>query len=441
MNTATSTRADRQGTLGDDARLQAALASFARDYTRTTATYLEACVHCGQCAQACQYYVTTRDPKYTPIWKLEPFKQHYSREAGPFARVFKALGLKREVTLEALEAWQELLYETCNQCGRCTMICPMGIDIAGLVGLARRGMFEAGLVPQDLYAAAERAHRAMSPIGATPQVLKERIAWLCDEHDVEIPLDRPKADVLVTLSSIEIMKYPQSLVAVARIMAHAGVDWTISQHGYEATNFAMFAGSRAWQRELSERIIGTAIATGAKLVVLPECGHAYGALRWQGANVHGAPLPFRVLHISEYLAELADAGTLKLRRLDRSVTFHDPCQVSRRGGASSAPRTVFAALRAELREMPDHAEAAWCCGGGGGVIAIERTAEQRHRVFRIKMEQVEATGAELLTTSCANCRQAFDAGSAHFQWDKKMQSLLELVADHLDMPSAPAAKP
>ncbi|MFB6259707.1 MAG: 4Fe-4S dicluster domain-containing protein, partial [Thiohalorhabdaceae bacterium] len=32
---------------------------------------------------------------------------------------------------------------SCTVCGRCTMVCPMGIDIAGLVSQARHGMFKA----------------------------------------------------------------------------------------------------------------------------------------------------------------------------------------------------------------------------------------------------------------------------------------------------------
>ena len=48
------------------------------------------------------------------------------------------------------------------------------------------------------------------------------------------------------------------------------------------------------------------------------------------------------------------------------------------------------------------------------------------------MEQIEETGAELPVTSCANCRQTFDDGQAHFKWDKTMHSLIELVADNLD---------
>ena len=185
---------------------------------------------------------------------------------------------------------------------------------------------------------------------------------------------------------------------------HAGESWTVSTKGYEATNFGMLSGNRDWQHDLSERIIGAAIACKAKTVVLPECGHAYGALRWEGANMHGAPLPFEVLHISEYLASLARKGKLRLKPLAKSLTFHDPCQVSRRGGASQAPREVLAALGVDLREMGDHADAAWCCGGGGGVVAIKRADELRHGAFRIKMEEIDATGAELLASSCANCR-------------------------------------
>ena len=48
------------------------------------------------------------------------------------------------------------------------------------------------------------------------------------------------------------------------------------------------------------------------------------------------------------------------------------------------------------------------------------------------MRQIDATGAEMPVTSCANCRQTFDDGQAHFHWDKKMESLLELVADNLE---------
>jgi len=97
-------------------------------------------------------------------------------------------------------------------------------------------------------------------------------------------------------------------------------------------------------------MIEAAIACGARTLVLPECGHAYGALRWQGANVYGKPLPFQVLHISEYLAENVRNGQLNLKKLNKTAAYHDPCQVSRRGGrpprrAKSCRRSVSSCVK------------------------------------------------------------------------------------------------
>jgi Fe-S oxidoreductase len=128
---------------------------------------------------------------------------------------------------------------------------------------------------------------------------------------------------------------------------------------------------------------------------------------------------------------MARSGKFKLKPLQKSATFHDPCQVSRRGGAMQVPRDTLAALGMDLHEMSSDPGMNWCCGGGGGVVTLSRATEMRHRVFQIKMRQVEATGAEVLVSSCANCRLSFDDGQAHYKWDKKVHSLLEMVADQL----------
>lgn len=419
-----------QGDLSDAERVRRAVRAFVRDSWSDTAVWLESCIHCGQCAEACHFYVQTKDPKYTPILKLELMRRTYRREMGPFRWVYKALG--KDFSVENMMEWQELMYDSCTVCGRCSMICPMGIDIAGLVNMARHAFADAQVVPHELWAATERAHAEGSPLGATPKVLKERLEWLADDNDIEIPLDKDRADVLMTLSSIEIMKYPESIPALAKIYQHAGVDWTFRSDGYEATNFGLFSGAVPWQKEFSLKLIHAAIEIGAKTLVLPECGHAYPALRWQGANFYGKPLPFEVLHITEFLARLIREGKLKLKLYAKSVTFHDPCQVTRRGGAVNDSREILRALGVELREMEEHGTLNWCCGGGGGVVAMHRPDPLRYKVYKIKMDQVEKTGAEIYATSCSNCRLTLDDGQTHFHWDKKVHSLLEMVAENLE---------
>ena len=96
------------------------------------------------CAEACHFYIGTKDPKYTPIWKLEPFKQAYKREYGPLSILYRSLGLKKKVTADELEEWQHLLYDSCTVCGRCSLVCPMGIDISSIVAASRQAFAAAG---------------------------------------------------------------------------------------------------------------------------------------------------------------------------------------------------------------------------------------------------------------------------------------------------------
>jgi Fe-S oxidoreductase len=54
------------------------------------------------------------------------------------------------------------------------------------------------------------------------------------------------------------------------------------------------------------------------------------------------------------------------------------------------------------------------------------------------MNQVESTGAGSMISACANCRLTMDESKEHWKWEKGLDSLVELLADHLDESAAPA---
>ncbi len=414
---------DATSTISD---AQAAANKFLALNSGNLAAYMEACVHCGQCATACHFYEVTGDPKYTPAYKLFPMARAHQRTKWPW-RWFGG----PTVTEADLQEWEELLFDSCTMCGRCTQVCPMGIDIASIVAASRQAFAAAGRGPKDLFEAAENVRDKGSPLGVTPTVFDGRVEWLEDDYEVDLPIDKKGADVLLTVSSIELMKYPKSIVAMARLFNQAGVNWTFSSHGYEATNFGFLAGKSDIAKLAIERIVSAAEELGTKTLVIPECGHAYGVLRWSGANILGRPLPFHAMHITEYLAKLKREGKLKFKQHEGSITYHDPCQVSRRGGATADARYLLEDMAADFREMTPTGNFNWCCGGGGGVQAMSRAADLRHKVFQIKMKQVEDTGADMMISACANCRLTMDDSKAYWNWDRGLESLVELLAENL----------
>ncbi|MDH3549777.1 MAG: (Fe-S)-binding protein, partial [Gammaproteobacteria bacterium] len=66
-------RHDKQGDMGSKERIDKAMWNFLKNFNTQTASYLDGCLHCGMCADACHFHVRTDDPQYTPIWKIELF--------------------------------------------------------------------------------------------------------------------------------------------------------------------------------------------------------------------------------------------------------------------------------------------------------------------------------------------------------------------------------
>jgi Fe-S oxidoreductase len=421
---------DKQGEIGDPARVDAAVRSFVRDFGVTAALHMEACVRCGLCADACHFYLSTGDSKYTPVHKLEPLRRAYAVEVSPFAPLLRALGLARRPSIAELEQWQELIYDSCNMCGRCTLVCPMGIDIAELVRTARHGMFRAGLVPERL-ALMDRTARQWGSTATPGEDLPDILAEISAQYGVPIPCDLAQADILVTAAPAELGEHTKALADAAKILNRSGARWTMHQGGFDASNIGFNNGDVELQERLTRALIDTAVKIGASTVLLPECGHAYGAARWEAAKWYGAALPVRVLHMTEFLDELLASSRIRVNRIGATATFHDPCQIVRRGGLEAAARRVLAALGFELIELQDHGVTGFCCGGGGGVVSNLRAAPLRHKVFELKRSQVDASGAERFVTSCGQCRITLEMGAKQAGWGKPVESLLELVADNL----------
>lgn len=422
--------------MSDAQRVARAKEVMHRKMDRSLALDLEACVHCGYCSEACHFSQATHDPRLAPSRKLDLLRRFHARETSAFApvkRLFVA-----DITADDLREWQELVYDSCTECGRCSMVCPMGVNTARGVNVMREALFEAGLAPLELTAVAQEQAGRGTVFGVGPTELRQAVDALRAEG-IAVPLDEASADILLVTTVIDVLLYRDAFAATARILNHLGARWTLRSAGFEAANFGLLAGSESLQAAASRRLVDEALAIGARTVILPECGHAYPALRWEARLDDGSPLPFEVLAVSEYVGREVQAGRLQLRKAESEgvVTYHDACKLARHGGVMEEPRAALRALGVDLRETAPTAERNWCCGGGAGAFLINRAGPLRHAAWEIKREQVDATGAGTVVVSCASCRLNFMAGAEADGWPVKIESLVEMAARNIE----PAHRP
>ena len=111
-------------------------------------------------------------------------------------------------------------------------------------------------------------------------------------------------------------------------------------------------------------------------------------------------------HISQLLADAFKKGKLESKKTDKAkVSYHDPCYLGRGLKIYDAPREVLSSLDGiELVEMKRNREDSFCCGSrvlGNYVPNLSKdTARERIKEFK-------ATGADLLITACAYCKDNF----------------------------------
>ena len=412
--------------------LERGLQAFRDEMDAPVAAFFSSCVHCGLCAQACPFFVETQDPKYTPIKKLEPFRLIWEQEYTLVGRIKKTLGLSKKVDDSMLAQWEELLYDSCTMCGRCSLICPVGNDLQYMIRKAREGMVASGHAPEGLIGAASRAIRTGSPMGLKYKTLGVQVEHVESATGLTVPVDQQGAEYLALLSSMEIINFPEYLEAITRIFDHAGISWTLSTEYFEATNAGIQIGSKDIAATLVQRVVDAAEALGVKNVISPECGHAYTAIRWEGPNAIQRSYPFKVFHIIEVLDQLRADGRIKTegKEMDR-LSMHDPCNLARKSGVVKQQRRLMDLVADDFVDLKEHGEFQWCCGAGGGVSSNERAEPLKMAAFKRKKAQIEEVEPERMVTMCATCRTQLEEGLEEFNMDIPVVGLTEMIADHL----------
>jgi Fe-S oxidoreductase len=404
-----------------------------------TEAYLNACVRCGLCADTCHYHRTDGEAASIPAHKLDLLAAAYRRESTLVGRFAPGLVGAAEMTPERVRDWVDAFYGRCSLCGRCALNCTIGIHLPALFRAARGALAVAGLLPPELDAAITTHRETGNSMAVTREEWLETVAWLEEELRLEpgfatarLPLDEKGARILYTVNPREAKFFPLSIVAAAKIFHVAGESWTMSSALADLTNYGLFSGEAALAGPLSAKLVTLMQELGTEELVIGECGHGFAANRWEAPEWFGRS-GFPVRSVLELFADYLAAGRLRLDpQLNAArMTLHDPCNLVRMGGVVMPQRRILAAAASDFVEMTPHGIQNFCCGGGGGQLALTRYAERRIATGGIKAEQIRATGAKVVVTPCHNCvDQLMELGKV-YKLGIQIKTVGEILADAL----------
>ncbi len=422
-----------------DAKLkQDALQILRGRLDRRLTAYLEVCARCGLCAEACHYYVADPKPEHTATYRSDQLRRVYRREYDWVGRVFPAWVGARDLDEEMVATLVEAAFGTCTMCRRCSLNCMMGIDMGALIRTTRGMLAAMGRVPEGLQATVDVHLETGNNMGISETDFTETLEWMEEELQdeledttVKIPINKKGARVVYTFNPREIKFYPMSIQTAAKIFHAAGEDWTVSTEAWDVTNYALFSGDDEAARTIARRLVDAVEKIGASWLIMAECGHGFRALRWEGENWLGRQVPFRIRSFLTVIAEYIQAGRLHLDPSvhTKPVSYHDPCNQARNGGIVNEPRYILAHTVQRFIEMQPNGIYNYCCGGGGGMLSMTEYAKKRIQAGKPKANQIAATGAEIVATSCHNCLDQLAELSRHYELNVKIVNLSELVAD------------
>ena len=388
------------------------------NYGPVLEAYTQIGAKCSICTASCPVYQASGDPEDIPCQRSELLLKLYRRYFTIAGNLKSRLYDYFRLTDEYIDQLAESVWR-CTACKRCKYSCPMGIDHAMVTHLARWVLAEIGLAPKALVVSVREQlegntrNTSSIPVPAlrdTTEFLEEELEEIYPGAGICFPIDVADSEYVFFPAVSDYIMEADTLMGNAAMLSATGVSWTIGTENFDGIDYGLFYSDRMW-----ERIIQAQVAEihrlGGKKMLIGECGHASRSAKEGMANFIPPDQQVPVINIMELAYQEFHSGRLNLIKnaIKERTTYHDPCNIARKGWIIEQPRVLLRHICRDFVEMTPNGRDNYCCGGGGGSVSIDEIREFRTLVGgKTKAEQIRATGAHYVVTPCANCKKQID---------------------------------
>ena len=388
---------------------------------------LYSCVVCGNCQELCPAYATGKP--LNPKKVIQDLKKHLLK-VGPVMVKAKAKGGEVppdiNVTLAGNVITEDEIW-ACTTCGACDTVCPVWVDhIDKLVDLRRNLVLEQSVMPDTVKGALESIEKRGHPWRGTTMT---RTDW-AQGLNIKTMSEDANVDILFWVGCTEALEDRSVRIAkaFAGVMQQAGIKFGIlgTEESCCGDPARRLGNEYLFQMQAQQNI---EVLKNYKVKrIVAACPHCYNTLKNEYPQFGGN---FEVFHHTEFINNLIKEGKLKINKGGYGkVTYHDSCYLGRHNEIYQPPRQILKSLPdTRLTEMENNKKRGFCCGGGGGGMWMEERIGTR--MSENRMDQIIATGADMVATACPYCLQMFDDAIKAKQVEEKLKvkDIAEIIAE------------
>lgn len=381
-----------------------------------------ACIMCNRCQDVCPAYATGKELSPSAY---EVSKRYFINEN----KVKLAGGEDSQASLLSIGLSESALW-ACTSCAACVEVCPVGNEpMFDLLNIRRDRVLMESQFPKEL----QGAFNGMERNGNPWNINDDRLNWVKEDQTLQVKTveENPDYEILYWVGCAGAFDQKGQVIArsFAKILNHAGVNFAVLGNKESCTgDSARRAGNEYLFAAMAEANVETLNAAKVKKIVT-TCPHCLHTLKNEYPQFGGN---FEVIHHTQFIEELQQAGRLKLKPAAEAqkITFHDPCYLGRHNKVFEAPRKDLKMLGYEYLELNRAGKDSFCCGAGGAQMWKEEEAGEQP-VRQNRMQEIQDKGAEIVCTACPFCLTMMRDAANELETNVVSKDIAELVAERL----------
>ena len=317
------------------------------------------CPSCGVCIDACPMSAVKANTRDTTVYLNRQIKRYNERRI-------------------------EEISDKCLLCGKCTAVCPVGVQ-GDRLRIAQRSIRKYNISQDYSNIDTNSLKNQLNNFVTTEN------NFVSDIHNQKVLYF---AGCMTSLT-------PMIMKSMTSLLKKAGVNYGIMDKdgGICCGRPMLMAGRIDQAMELVAKNTDIIKESGADILLL-SCPICYKIFKEKYA-LEG----IEILHHTEYIDRLIKEGRLKVRKSEKSYVYHDPCELGRGCGIYDQPRNVVSSA-GELVEAEKNGKESICCGGSLGSLTL--SFDKRKALTENALKNLTIASPDEVITACPLCRSTFN---------------------------------